>query len=97
MAQAGYFVTDDLEVFGRWEYGDADNFGVQPAPDNANKLNSATAGINYFINGKNLKFTTDFTLNFQPLNDPWQSSGTDMADAPDKYSFAIRAQLQILF
>jgi hypothetical protein len=98
--QGGYFVTEDAELFGRYEflnYNVKDNAGNQ----NVDKYNGVTFGVNYFF-AKGVKFTTDFSWNLKSL------SGTNSAAALNDAGFrpdlgdkdnqwALRAQLQLLF
>jgi len=74
--QGGYFVTDGLEAFGRWEWMETTNEGYNNIPINstavgtvnvfnAGRVNIATIDANYYFNGsKNLKLTVDFGWTF---------------------------------
>lgn len=98
--QGGYFISEDLELFGRYEYL---NYNVKDNNNNQNvdKYNGVTFGVNYFF-AKGVKFTTDFSWNLKSL------SGTNTDAAlngvgfrqdinNEKNQWALRAQLQLLF
>ena len=95
--QGGYFVTDDIELFGRYEFSnyDIDNIG------DSGKFNGFTLGMNYFFAKEAAKFTVDWSMN---LNSFGGISGVDLGslgwrnDVMDnKDQWALRAQLQLMF
>ncbi|MCP4069488.1 MAG: hypothetical protein GY741_14535 [Phycisphaeraceae bacterium] len=98
--QGGYFVSEDAELFARYEYL---NYNVKNNVNaqNVDKYNGVTFGVNYFF-ASGVKFTTDFSWNLKSL------SGTNNAAALNGAGFrpdvgdndnqwALRAQLQLLF
>jgi hypothetical protein len=94
--QGGYFVNDDIELFGRYEYIDFD-----VANNDDSKYNGITVGANYFF-AAGVKFTADFTYNLKSLDGPSAAAALNGAglrtDNPGKDGqWAIRAQLQLLF
>jgi len=92
VVQGGYFLTDDLEAFGRYEHGDFDTTGVDD-------LSVITAGVNKYWNKHNLKWTTDIGYALDPVHDEWDSSGVawlENADGNDG-QFVVRSQVQLLF
>lgn len=92
MVQGGYFVTDDIEIFGRYDYANADVAG-----GDTTKLSIITAGANYFLSD-NAKFTADFGFSLNELGVFASSSAGYRADLPDTDGqFAFRAQLQLSF
>ena len=103
VAQAGYSLTEQWEVFGRFSWAnnkgvvDANAFGANPVQGEA-KLAIITVGANYFINSK-VKFTADWGLNLNDsLEGDWvsqTSNGWRATDESDEW--VLRAQLQLLF
>jgi len=95
-AQGGYFLTDDLEAFARWEYGKKGMTGAGQVA--ATNLNGFTLGANWFF-GDNMKFTGDFGLNLKTLDG---SVGTEtgyqaQTGGGSKNQWAIRMQMQVTF
>ena len=93
--QGGYFVTESVEAFVRYEYMDFD----PSIRTNAAKYDGFTVGGNWFINSS-VKFTADFSYNFASLAAGAfvASSAGFRADEPgEDGQWAIRAQLQLLF
>jgi hypothetical protein len=98
--QGGYFLTEDAELFGRYEYV---NYNISsPGPNAVNKYNGVTFGVNYFF-AKGVKFTTDFSWNLKSLdgNNGTGAALNGVGFRPDvsgnDNQWALRAQLQLLF
>lgn len=112
VAQGGIMLTDELELFGRYDI-------VIPDSDrgpNDQTFNSITAGVNYYIHGQAAKFSVDVVYN---IDDTTQSSlgfmgiassnistngvatggnnGIGMLASTEEGEFTIRAQFQLLF
>ena len=93
--QGGYFVTESVEAFVRYEYMDFD----PSIRTNAAKYDGFTVGGNWFINSS-VKFSADFSYNFSSLAaGAFVASSADFrTDEPgEDGQWAIRAQLQLLF
>ena len=99
LAQAGYSLDKQWQPFIRWDYID---------PDDTDELNAFTAGVNYFLQKHNAKFTTDVVWILQPenpsplagLNGGEFSSGIGLTSAGLNGSddqVAFRTQFQLLF
>jgi hypothetical protein len=104
---AGYFAPK-WEAFVRYEYGYANNSdpwlsggggGAQPIiqfTQGQSHLSIATVGVNWYIDGQDLKVSADFGYAFTPV-DPafatpqigWRGSESD--------EFVMRAQIQLMF
>ena len=103
--QGGYFVSEDAELFARYEYV---NYNVDlPGGSDVNKYNGVTFGVNYFF-AKGVKFTTDFSWNlkslsgqggngFGPSSAQLNASGFRTDVNGNDNQWALRAQLQLLF
>lgn len=102
LVQGGYFLTDTVEVFGRYEHGNVS----RTAPGfSSNALNLITVGANWFISRHDLKFTVDWGINLDSLGRTTYGSGfgndSGAGYRPDlrgeEYQWALRAQMQLLF
>lgn len=98
MAQAGVFVTDQLEGFARWDgvFVDEDRGAVED-------FNIITAGVNYYITPEShaAKFTVNVLYYLDAVSNTGgvvsPSSGYNLlADAEDG-QIGVTAQLQLLF
>ena len=111
--QGGYFVTEDIEIFGRYEYinYDLENTpgGVNVLPD-TDKFNGITLGANYFMTS-NVKFTAEFGINLKSFGSPNLNEGfrQDLSTSQveiggvmqkqkaETDQWALRAQMQLMF
>ena len=92
--QGGYFVSDDVEVFGRYSYVDYD-FDA-PGAD-FNKFNGITVGANYFFSA-NVKATVEWGMNLNQFGSNTANAQGFRQDANDQDGqWALRAQLQLMF
>lgn len=89
--QAGYRPADELEVFGRWEWGDASAA--------ASDLLVLTVGLTRYWAGHEAKWTTDLGVGFQPVDAIWSSgsAGWRTDDGGEPGQIVVRSQLQFLF
>lgn len=92
MAQAGFFFTDDIEAFLRYEWGDFDVSGIED-------LSVVTVGVTKYWDKHNLKWTTDIGFGINEVNGVWASEGAGWrADTEgDEGQVVFRSQLQVLF
>ena len=85
VVQGGWFVNDAVELYGRWEWLNTENVGVNSIPlpaagsttgvanvFNAGRTNVYCAGFNWFLAGKHVKLTTDVSWCSDPL---WFTNG----------------------
>ena len=106
--QGGYFVSEDVEIFGRWECMDFD-LAAQPETfytqqqlrrqPETGRFDGFTVGTNWFLNPA-VKFTVDWTINFDSLSTGAfvsNSAGFRVDAAGETGQWALRAQLQLLF
>jgi hypothetical protein len=108
VVQGGVFVSNEVELFARYEVGDTDTDQFRTVePGVELELDSiVTAGFNYYVDGnKDVKWTTDFGYAFTPIGD-FASSGADWlqdfsGSTDDGFTndgqWVIRTQLQLLF
>ncbi len=107
--QGGFFVTDDVEPYLRWEIGNSDSNQFRTgnaSQGNYEQLNVATLGANWFPAGaanKNLKVTTDLGYAFTPIVDfanngaNWLVDYTPANQDTNDGQWVVRAQFQLLF
>jgi hypothetical protein len=111
LVQGGYFLSDDLEAFARYEYGVLGASGRGPSdgmlvPYTDNRLNLLTVGFNWFIRRNDLKFTFDWGVNLDTLglpaygpigygSNPGAGYRTDLPG--QELQWSLRAQMQLLF
>lgn len=88
--QGGVFVTDNVELFGRYEFVDFDI-------DDAEDLSVFTGGVNYYFSGHNAKWTTDFMYGFDEVLVGDTITGLRSDGLDEDGQFVLRTQLQILF
>jgi len=90
--QSGFFVADDIEVYGRYEWGDDDMLG-------SDDLSLLTVGFNKYFSKHQLKWSTDIGFAFDSVESTWATTGagwqTD-ADGEDG-QMVVRSQFQLLF
>ena len=83
VVQGGYFITNTVELFGRWEWMSTQNKGVNDIGNvgstptvanvfNAGRTSAYTAGFNWFIYGRQIKLTSDIGFTTAPL---WFNNG----------------------
>jgi hypothetical protein len=108
VVQGGVFISNDVELYARYEIGDTDTDQFRTVePGVELELDSiVTAGFNYYIDGnKDVKWTTDFGYAFTPIGD-FATSGADWlqdfsGSTGDGFTndgqWVFRTQLQLLF
>lgn len=90
--RGGVFVTDDVQIYAQYEWGDVDVSGIED-------LSVITLGATKFWAKHNLKWQSDIGYGLNEVSSPWASDGAGWrADAPDEDGqFVFRTQLQIVF
>jgi hypothetical protein len=111
LAQAGFFVSKDVQLFGRYEYGHIGDYAViAPAAQGGNgRLSVLTVGANVWLaTGRTLKWTSDFGYAFDTINNggampgpsaDFTSSGNGWRSDTDDNTgqWLVRTQLQVMF
>jgi phosphate-selective porin OprO/OprP len=113
--QGGYFITDAIELFARWEWYCISNKNTNEAGNDINAAgtfgpnaaavnNIGTVGANWYLSGKNVKWTTDFGVSWNPVTFQNGLFGQNIAGADYRTEGAngggqitIRSQIQLLF
>ncbi len=91
VVQAGIFVTDEWELFGRYEAGETDGVGEE--------LSVLTVGANHYFSEHELKWTMDVGYGFNPVDSFWSSRRAAWLkdDAGEAGQLVVRMQMQMLF
>ena len=99
--QGSLYIMPKAELFGRYEFayidgGSSTLNGINPEIANPDPLNLLTIGVNYYLDGQDLKWTTDLgwaitAVNplFSDVNAGWRPSQSD--------EIVFRTQLQLIF
>jgi hypothetical protein len=110
--QGAYFISDTVELFARWEW-----MNTQSTPNNVagNDVafntaydgfvnNIGTIGMNWYIKGRSIKFTSDFGVSWNPQIFQQGLYGDNIAGADYRNEgeagggqIVARTQLQLLF
>ncbi len=92
LVQGGVFVTDNIEIIGRFEWADLD----EGADDT---LSVVTAGFNYFFAQHRAKLTVDVGYGFEPVPSTMYNTfaGWRMDSVGEDGQVVGRAQMQLLF
>jgi len=92
VAQGGVFITDEWELFARYEYGEGDDSSIED-------LSVLTVGFNRYFPGNHVKWSTDIGYGFQPVDSFWAQSsvGWRADEAGESGQIVIRSQLQLTF
>lgn len=92
VARAGFFVTDDIEIFGVYEWGDLDTANVS-------ELSTLTLGFTKYFDQHNLKWTNDIGYGFNPVATDWASTSAGWRNdsAGQEGQLTFRSSFQLLF
>lgn len=90
VVQGGVFLTEDFELFGRYEWSDFDIDGVED-------LSVITVGVNKYWNKHGLKWTTDVGFGLDEVAVSAEGVGWRFDPSDEDGQIVIRSQLQLLF
>lgn len=97
MVQGGFYLTDEWEIFGRFEWADPDIAGVED-------LTLLTFGVNYYFAGQQVKWTADIVIGLEEIDPGWVGTFNAgdliglVGDAGgNDGQIALRTQLQLVF
>ncbi len=96
--QPAIYVDPKVEIFGRYEYSYWSSTQSSPAAlSQQGPLNIITVGLNWYLDGQDLKWTTDLGMNF------YSNVGGSYIDTPAGWrasgegEFVFRTRLQLIF
>lgn len=94
LVQAGVFLTEKVEVFGRYEWAD-----LEASVDGPDDLGIVTVGGNYYVKGHRLKITADVGYGLDPIPSTFSSNmaGWRTDTAGEDGQVVARTQIQLLF
>lgn len=96
LVQGGYYINDDWQLIGRYEWGDLDGAAAVAGNDD---LSIISVGATRFWSGHNLKWTTDIGFALDSVDANWGGTGRGWrGDALDEDGqVVIRSQINIVF
>lgn len=102
VAQGSMYVDPKWEVYARYEMGGPFN-QVLVDPEgtglDTQGVSILTVGFNWYLDGQDVKFTTDFGVSFDPITGFMTVDQTGWRTDPENHhaQFLIRSQLQLMF
>ncbi|MEE2819141.1 MAG: hypothetical protein VX615_00875 [Planctomycetota bacterium] len=91
--QGSTYVTNQTELFARYETGSGDEPGLGDS-----ELQLFTIGVNHYLDGQDLKFTADIGFSFGEVNAIFANTQTGWhADTSKDDQALLRTQLQFMF
>ena len=92
VVQGGVFLTNDWEIFARYEWGDLDTAGVDD-------LSVITFGVNRFWAKHALKWSMDVGIGLNEIAEPFSASGAGWRTdgVGQDRQIVVRSQMQLLF
>jgi len=104
LVQGQVFITDDIELFARYEWGDLDGqaaafAAANPGATMEDTLSVLTVGATKYLAGHAMKFTADAGVAFDEVSGAWNGGGRGWQgdDAGANSQFVFRAQMQAIF
>ena len=93
LVQGGYYLTEDFEIFGRYEWLDP-----RTGNDNDN-IEILTIGANWYLAGQNAKLSIDWGYAFDTITTAGVggSGYTNWVNSTEKHEWVLRTQLQLMF
>jgi len=92
-AQGGWYLDPKWEVFGRIEY-----LASQSNEFETPNLLVGTVGVNYYIDGHDVKWTTDVSVGFNEISGTYASDIAGFrGDTTGNPQFVFRTQFQLMF
>jgi len=97
VGQVGVYVAPKWEVFARGEWAQLDTEGG--ATVERSDLGIVTFGVNYYIEGHDVKWTSDIGFSTSPVMSPWFTdiTGWQQVSASGLPEIAFRTQIQLMF
>ncbi len=96
---AATYIIPKVELFGRYEFALIDGFDANAVPQNLrdpDPLNLLTVGVNWYLDGQDLKWTTDLGWAITPVH-PWFADIEAGWRPSNSDEIVFRTQLQLMF
>lgn len=102
VVQGSIYLVPKWELFARYEWGDADITNIADISSAAllsrgNALNLATIGVNWYIDGEDLKWSADMGFALDSVDGVWANTNNGWRPAAETGEFVFRTQLQLAF
>ncbi|MCH2132524.1 MAG: hypothetical protein MK116_02120 [Phycisphaerales bacterium] len=103
VVQGSVYVDPKWEIYTRYEMGGPFNQDLADPDGNdgfdTQGVSILTAGVNWYIDGQDVKWTTDFGVSFDPITAFMNIEQTGWRTDPDNHhaQFLVRSQLQLMF
>lgn len=94
VAQAGFYIAPKLELYARWEFGHID---PSEAPIEPPDLSVATMGVNWYIDGQDVKWSLDVGVGLDDVSQFWASDIAGWRPSATTGEVVVRTQFQLLF
>jgi hypothetical protein len=93
LIQGSTYITNQTELFARYEAGGADEILA-----GGDQLQILTLGVNHYVDGQDLKFTADIGFSFGEVSQFMANTEAGwIADLERRNQFLLRTQVQLLF
>ena len=93
VVQGSTYVTNQTEMFARWERGGPDEQGA-----GGDQLDILTVGMNHYIDGQDLKITADLGFSFGEVSQFMANTEAGwIGDLERRNQLVFRTQLQLMF
>ena len=93
VVQGSTYVTNQTELFARWERGGPDEQGA-----GGDQLDILTVGMNHYIDGQDMKITADLGFSFGEVSQFMANTETGwIGDLERRNQMVFRTQLQLMF
>ncbi|MEE2906782.1 MAG: hypothetical protein VX527_03020 [Planctomycetota bacterium] len=103
VVQGSFYVDPKWEIYSRYQIGGPFNQQLDD-PEAGGGIDTQgvsilTVGVNWYIDGQDVKWTTDFGVSFDPITGFMTSDQAGWRADPDNHhaQFLIRSQLQLMF
>jgi len=103
--QASYYFVPKWEVFGRAEFGEASISRITqitaptgvPSLEQSNLFSVLTVGVNWYIDGEDLKWSSDVGFALDSVDGVWSNNANGWRPAAEQSEVVFRTQLQMAF
>jgi len=93
VAQGSTYITNQTELFARWESGGPDRDVIGP-----DILQILTLGVNHYVDGQDVKITADLGFSFGEVTGTMANTQAGWVTDPRRRNqFVFRTQLQLMF
>ena len=93
VVQGSTYITNQSEIFARWESGGPDEEGA-----GGDRLQILTVGMNHYLDGQDMKITADLGFSFGEVSQFMANTETGwMGDLERRDQVVFRTQLQLMF